>query len=69
MSQCNRHGPISLAELCQEAVDRFGDDWLRIQSYVTECIALLPEDDRERLTDEVGRLLSFSAPSRPSVLQ
>lgn len=68
MTQCNRHGPISLAELCQEAVDRFGDDWQRIRSYVAECIALMSGDDREKLTDEVSRLLRFCAPSRPGAL-
>lgn len=69
MTQRISHGPASLAELCQEAVERFGDDWARIQAYVTERIALMPGDDQKRLADDVDRLLAFCAPSRPNVLQ
>jgi hypothetical protein len=58
----------TLAELCQEAVQRFGDDRGQIQAYVTERIATMPGTDRERLIYDVGRLLAFCAPSRPSVL-
>lgn len=68
MFQRINHGPASLAEICQEAVERFGDDWASIRAYVAERIALLPEDDRQRLAEDVSRLLAFCAPSRPSAL-
>lgn len=68
MTQHDSRGTATLAELCEEAVQRYGDDWGQIQAYVAECIATMPREDRERLTADVGRLLSFSAPSRPSVL-
>ncbi len=68
MFQRNNHGPESLAELCQEAVERFGDDWALIQAYIAERIALMPKDDQQRLADDVSRLLAFCAPSRPSLL-
>ncbi len=58
----------SLAELCGEAVERFGADWPRIQAYVAERIARMPGDEQKRLTEDVNRILSFYAPSRPSVL-
>lgn len=68
MTERNSNTPLSLAELCREAVERFGADWPRIQAYVVERIALLPGDERKRLTDDVNRILSFCAPSRPSTL-
>ncbi len=68
MIQRISHGPESLAELCQEAVERFGDDWGRIQAYVAERIALMPRDDQQRLAEDIDRLLGFRAPSRPSAL-
>ncbi|MBQ0822464.1 hypothetical protein HPT29_006055 [Microvirga terrae] len=58
----------TLAELCHEAVQRYGDDWGQIQAYVAKRIAAMPREDRERLTADVGRLLSFCAPIRSSVL-
>ncbi|MGO4527218.1 hypothetical protein AB4097_20460 [Microvirga sp. 2MCAF35] len=58
----------TLAELCHEAVQRHGDDWGQVQAYVAERIAAMPRADRERLIDDVGRLLAFRAPSRPGVL-
>ena len=58
----------TLAELCQEAVQRFGGDWERIRAYVAERIAQLPGEDRKRLIEDVDRLLAFCAPSRPGVL-
>lgn len=68
MTERNCNTEASLAELCREAVERFGADWPRIQAYVAERIALLPGDERKRLTDDVSRILSFCAPSRPSAL-
>jgi hypothetical protein len=69
MTERNSNITISLADLCRDAVERFGADWPRIQVYVAEQIALMPGEERKRLTDDVDRLLSFFAPSRPSVLQ
>jgi hypothetical protein len=68
VTQWDNRGPDNLAELCREAVECFGDDWARIRAYVAERIALMPLEDQRRLKDEVSRLLSFRAPSRPSVL-
>jgi hypothetical protein len=69
MTERNSNTTISLADLCRDAVERFGADWPRIQAYVAEQIALMPGEERKRLTDDVDRILSFFAPSRPSVLQ
>ncbi|WP_201837342.1 hypothetical protein [Microvirga zambiensis] len=49
-------------------MQRYGDDWGRIRAYVAERIAHLPSEDRKRLIEDIDRLLSFHAPSRPSVL-
>ena len=68
MTQQDSRGTATLAELCHEAVQRFGDDWGRVEAYVAKRIATMPQEDRERLADDVGRLLAFCAPSRPSVL-
>lgn len=68
MTQQDSPRTATLAELCQEAVQRFGDDWGQIQAYVTERIATMPGTDGERLIDDVGRILASCAPSRPSVL-
>jgi len=68
MTQQDSPRTATLAELCQEAVQRFGDDWGQIQAYVAERIAAMPRTDCEKLSDDVGRLLAFCAPFRPSVL-
>jgi hypothetical protein len=61
--------PSHWTELFQEAVERFGDDMVRIQTYVAERLAGLPHEDQVRLNEEFSRVLAFQAPSRPSVLQ
>lgn len=68
MTKRNSNTPVTLADLCRDAVERFGADWPRIQAYVAEKIALLPGDERKRLTADVDRILSFCAPSRPGAL-
>jgi len=68
MPPSNDHRTATLAELCQEAVQRYGDDWGQIRAYVAERIAHLPSEDRKRLTEDIDRLLSFHAPSRQSAL-
>ena len=68
MTQQDSPRSATLAELCHEAVQRFGDDWGQLQAYVAERIAAMPRTDRERLIDDVNRLLAFCVPSRPSVL-
>lgn len=61
--------PSTLTEICQEAVERFGGDWGRIHAYLADRIAGMSGDDQKRLQDELGRILSFVAPSRPCLLQ
>ena len=68
MTESNSYRITTLADICHEAVQRFGDDWARVQAYVTERIALMPGDEQKKLTDDIGRLLAFRSPSRPSVL-
>ena len=68
VTQYDNSRTATLAELCHEAVQRLGDDWERIQAYVTERIAHMPGEDLKRLIEDVDRLLVFCAPSRPGVL-
>jgi hypothetical protein len=58
-----------MAELCHEAVGRFGTDWDLIARYLKERIATLPAEDRRALNEEMRRILSFCAPQRPIHMQ
>jgi hypothetical protein len=53
---------ITLAELCREAVKRYGDDWPRIERYIALRVDELPADQRLRLDADVARVLGFRAP-------
>ena len=54
MTETNDLVPLTWAQLFHEAVERFGDDLSRIQSYVSERIADLPGEDRARLEEGSG---------------
>jgi hypothetical protein len=64
MAQRNTHEPSSLAELCQEAVERFGDDWQSIQAYMTEHLSQIAAGERKMLSKEIEQTLRFHAPER-----
>ncbi len=68
MTQQDSSRTATLAELCEEAVQHYGDDWGRILAYVADRIALMPGEDQKRLTEDISRILSFCAPTRPGVL-
>jgi hypothetical protein len=64
--QRNNCGPLSLTELCQEAIERCGGDWAEVEAYLQERLAQLAADDREILEAEINRTLRFSAPNCPT---
>ncbi|MGC9955130.1 MAG: hypothetical protein ABSD21_12750 [Rhizomicrobium sp.] len=47
-----------LQKWCREAVDRYGDDWARIEEFVQSKVAELGEADRERFVREVDVLIA-----------
>ena len=53
---------ITLAELCREAVKRYGDDWPTIERYIALRVDELPADERLRLDADIARMLGFRAP-------
>jgi hypothetical protein len=55
--------PITMQELCLEAVRRRGSNIEAIESYVRDRIEAMSEHDRVRLTQEIARVLGFRAPA------
>lgn len=54
----------ALADLCQEAAIRLGDDWRGIERYVTDRVSRLPVEQRQALLEDVLMTLRFQPPSR-----
>jgi hypothetical protein len=53
---------FALANICREAAQRHGDDWNAVKKHIKKCVDALPNDQRERLATEMGRVLSYYAP-------
>ncbi|MGO4705573.1 hypothetical protein AB4072_07335 [Microvirga sp. 2MCAF38] len=68
MTQSDSIVPIRLAELCRDAVERFGDDWESIQAYIIEQVASMPGDDLIAFNEQIRRVLGFLAPIRGEFL-
>lgn len=69
MDESNSCAPSTLAELCLEAVECCGGDWDKVQTYLAERMGCMSGDDQRRFKEEIGRILSFFAPLRVSMLQ
>ena len=54
--------PLNLNDLCCEAVAQFGDDFERIEQYVTDRLSQLPRDSREALLRDVLAILRYEPP-------
>jgi hypothetical protein len=44
---------------------QFGDDWRRIERYVTDRVSQLPRDEQEALRQDVRMMLRLQPPHRP----
>ena len=64
MTREQTDGSAWLADLCLQAVQRFGYDWARIRAYLSAALDELPEQERQRLDREMRTVLSFHAPTR-----
>jgi hypothetical protein len=53
-----------LASICREAAERHGDDWPAVERHVKMRVNALPSDQRQRLADEMDRVLRYRAPNR-----
>jgi hypothetical protein len=53
---------FALANICLEAARRYGDDWHAVERHIKKCVDALPNEQRERLTREMGRVLRYYAP-------
>jgi len=53
-----------LASICREAAERHGDNWPAIERHVKNRVRALPSDQRQRLADEMDRVLRYRAPDR-----
>jgi hypothetical protein len=58
---CNR--ALTIHELCLEAVRQRGTDVKAIESYVRERIAMMSEEEKSRLQEEIARVLAFQPPA------
>jgi hypothetical protein len=55
---------VAFATICSEAAQRHGDDWDAVQRHIRQRIGALPNDQRERLANEMARILRYCAPDR-----
>jgi hypothetical protein len=60
---------IAFATLCREAARRHGDDWRAVERLIKKSLDALPEDQRQRLTSELDRVLRFRAPDADPRMQ
>ncbi len=67
MSQENAGSAVALADLCEEAVQRCGADWRRIEAYIAERLRDMAPAERARAESQIAQILRFRAPvpSRP----
>jgi hypothetical protein len=49
-----------IARWCQEAVEKWGDDWPQVSKHIHQRLAALDEVERVRLADEAEATLSDS---------
>jgi hypothetical protein len=62
MDRRQRHQSAVLGDLCQEAVEQFGSDWMGIREYVKSALDKLPKGERAKVYDDIRAILSFSPP-------
>jgi hypothetical protein len=55
--------PLTFAELCCEAAERFGNDWAQIHAYVAAEIDKMPVEQRTRLCADVSATLDYAPPN------
>jgi|tagenome__1003787_1003787.scaffolds.fasta_scaffold20349329_2 hypothetical protein len=55
--------PVTMQDLCLEAVRQRGTDIKLIESYVRERMERLSEPEKSRLKEEIARVLAFRPPS------
>jgi len=53
---------FALANICRDAAQRHGDDWHAVEKHIKKCVDALPNEQRERLAREMGRVLRYYAP-------
>ncbi len=54
----------ALGDLCREAAVQCGDDWRRIERYVTDRVSQWPREEQEALRHDVLMTLRFEPPWR-----
>ncbi len=55
---------IDLDMLCREAVRTCGDDWHKIENYVTDRLSRMPRGERDTVLDGVSKILRYEPPRR-----
>ena len=50
---------IDLEMLCREAVRTCGDDWHKIENYVTGRLGRMPPEERDAVLDGVSKILCY----------
>jgi hypothetical protein len=58
---CDR--PLTMHELCLEAVRQRGTDIKAIESYIRERVESLSDAEKLQLKEEIARVLSFRPPA------
>jgi len=64
LGQPGRHVD-ALGDLCRQAAAQFGDDWCRIERYVTDRVGELPREEQEALRQDVRMMLRSQPQRRP----
>jgi hypothetical protein len=58
-----RDPPLTMHELCLEAVRQRGTDIRAIESYIRERVESLSEAEKWQLKEEIARILAFQPPA------
>jgi hypothetical protein len=57
-------GKVDFDGLCQEAVRACGDDWHKIENYVTGRLSRMPPEERDAVLNGVSKILCYEPPRR-----
>jgi hypothetical protein len=60
---------LALATICNEAAQRYGDDWPAVERHIKKRVNALPTDQRKRLAHEMDRVLRYRAPDQGALTQ
>jgi hypothetical protein len=60
---------LAFASVCNEAASRHGNDWCAVEGHIKTVLHAMPKERRERLAQEMDRVLRYIAPNRNAETQ